>query len=73
MAGHAPAINQMQNALIRCGLNRGTADYMIVDQGFDSTEELLRASKESFDSMIKIAIRAAPAGVTFASFPSNPQ
>jgi hypothetical protein len=40
---------------------------MIGDQGFDSTEELLMASKDSFDSMIKNAIRSAPVGVTFAS------
>jgi hypothetical protein len=40
---------------------------MISDQGFDTTEELLMASKDSFDTMIKNAIRAAPVGVTFAS------
>ena len=67
MAGRAPAVNQMRTALMRCGLNRVTADYMIGDQGFDSTEELLMASKDSFDSMIKNAIRSAPVGVTFAS------
>jgi nitrogen-specific signal transduction histidine kinase len=40
---------------------------MVSDQGFDSTEELLMASKDSFDSMIRNAIRSAPAGVSFVS------
>ena len=67
MAGRPPINNPMRAALMRCGLNRATADYMIGDQGFDTVEELLMASKDSFDSMIKNAIRAAPAGVSFAS------
>jgi hypothetical protein len=37
------------------------------EQGFDSTEELLMSSKESFDTMVKNAIRSAPADVTFSS------
>jgi hypothetical protein len=41
MAARAPANNPMQTVHMRCGLNRATADYMISDQGFDTTEELL--------------------------------
>ena len=57
----------MRNALVRCGLNETTADYVIVDQGINSSEELLMSSKESFDTMVKNAIKSAPANVTFSS------
>ena len=61
------AMIQMRNALMRCGLNQATSDYMMDEQGFDSTEELLMSSKESFDTMVKNAIKSAPADVTFSS------
>ena len=56
----------MRNTLVRCGLNETTADYVIVDQGINSTEELLMSSKENFNTMVKNAIKLAPANVTFS-------
>jgi hypothetical protein len=38
----------MRAALVRCGLNQTTANYVMTDQGFDSAEELLMVSKESY-------------------------
>ena len=35
-------------------------------QGYNSQEELLMASQDGFDTMVKNAIRAAPPGVNFA-------
>ena len=57
----------MRNALMRCGLNQATSEYMMEDQGIDSTEELLMSSKESFDTMVKNAVKSAPPEVTFSS------
>ncbi|KAI2497147.1 hypothetical protein MHU86_17350 [Fragilaria crotonensis] len=62
----ADAVN-MRAALERCGLNQTTATYVMTDQGFDSTEELLMASKESFDTMIKNAIKSSPPDVIFST------
>ena len=61
------AVVQMRNALMRCGLNQATSTYMMDEQGFDSTEELLMSSKEAFDTMVKNAIKSAPPGVVFSS------
>ena len=55
------AMIQMRNALMRCGLNHETCEYVMGEQGFDSTEELLMSSKRSFDTMVKNA------DVTFSS------
>ena len=52
------AVVQMRAALMRCGLNQATADYVMNEQGYDSLEELM---------LVKNAIRAAPPGVNFAS------
>ena len=57
----------MRNALMRCGLNQVTSEYVMDEQGFDSTEELLMSSKESFDTMVKNAIKSAPADVISSS------
>ncbi len=57
----------MLNALMRCGLNQAMSIYMMDDQGFDSTEELLMLSKESFNTMVKNAIKSAPPGAVFSS------
>jgi hypothetical protein len=54
-------------ALQRCGLNLMTANYVMTDQGFDSVEELLMSSKESFDTMIKNAVKLSPDDVTFST------
>ena len=51
----------------RCGLNDTTATYVMVDQGFDTTEELYMSSKDIFENMIKNAIKSAPPNVTFSS------
>ena len=60
-------IANMRAALMRCGLNNATANYVITDQGFDSPHELLMASQESVDVMFKNAIRLAPADVLFST------
>jgi hypothetical protein len=52
----------MRAALMRCGLNQATADYVMDEQGYDTPEELLMASKDGFDTMVKNAIRASPQG-----------
>ena len=57
----------MRFALERCGLNVATATYVMVDQGFDTTEELYMSSKDNFENMIKNAIKSAPPNVTFSS------
>ena len=57
----------MRAALQRCGLDQATANYVIDSQGFDSTEELLMASQESFDTMIKNAIKSSPDDVSFST------
>jgi hypothetical protein len=61
------AMVQIRNALMRCGLNHENSVYVMDEQGFDSTEELLMLSKESFDTMVKNAIKSAPADVSFSS------
>jgi hypothetical protein len=59
------AVN-MHVALERCGLNQMSATYVMTDQDFDSTEELLMASKESIETMIKNnAIKSSPPGHLF--------
>ena len=63
----AAAAIAMRAAYMRCGLNAETADYIIEDQGIDSTEELLMSSKDSFDSMIKNANRANFEDIAFSS------
>ncbi len=40
--------------------------YVMDRQGYNSQEELLMASQDGFDTMVKNAIRAAPPGVNFA-------
>ena len=57
----------MRAALMRCGLNEETADYVMEDQGFDSPVELLMASQDSFDTMVKNAIKSAPDNVLFST------
>ena len=57
----------MRAAMQRCGLNQTTANYIMEDEGFDTTEELLMASKDSFDTMIKNAIKSAPDDVVFST------
>lgn len=57
----------MRAALTRCGLNQTTANYIMTEQGFDSAEELLMASKESFETMVKNAVKSSPADVTFST------
>lgn len=57
----------MRAALMRCGLNQATAEYVMDDQGFDSVEELLMASRESFDTMVKNAIKSSPPDVMFST------
>ena len=52
---------------MRCGLNQATAEYVIEAQGYDSTEELVMASQDSFDTMVKNAIKSAPPDVTFSA------
>ena len=39
------AVVQMRAALMRCGLNQATADYVMNKQGYDSPEELMLASQ----------------------------
>jgi hypothetical protein len=63
----AAAAIAMRAAYLRCGLNAETADYIMEDQGIDSTEELLMSSKDSFDSMIKNANRANLENIAFSS------
>jgi hypothetical protein len=57
----------MRAALMRCGLNEETADYVMEDQDFDSPVELLMASQDSFDTMVKNAIKSAPDNVLFST------
>ena len=57
----------MRAALVRCGLNQTTANYVMTDQGFDSAEELLMASKESFETMGTNAIKSSPPNVAFST------
>ena len=55
--GTMAVIAHMQAAFVKCGLNNATANYVITDQGFDSPYDLLMASKESVDTMVKNAIK----------------
>jgi hypothetical protein len=62
------AVVQMRAALMRCGLNHTTADYVMNEQGYDTSEELMMASQDGFDTIVKNAIRAAPpGGVSFVA------
>lgn len=63
----AAAVN-MRNALQRCGFNLATSDF-IMEQGYDSPEELLNVSEDDLDLMIKSASRHPPPDVTFPSLP----
>ena len=59
-------IAHMRAAFVKCGLNNATANYVITDQGFDNSYDLLMASKESVDNMVKNAIESAPADAVFS-------
>ena len=63
----AAAVN-MRNALQRCGFNLATSDF-IMEQGYDSPEELLNVSEDDLDLMIRSASRHPPPDVTFPSLP----
>jgi hypothetical protein len=63
----AAAVN-MRNAIQRCGFNLATSDF-IMQQGYDSPEELLNVSEDDLDLMIRSASRHPPPDVTFPSLP----